>query len=170
MRSRTRTVLGGLAALVAMLLALVAIPIALYHFAGNPIPSQLPSLDQLRDTLSRPDDGTNLVAVLKVVGWLAWAASAICILYEFASQLRGARAPRIPIAGNMVAAVLALTALGVATAAAPRKRHARRRQPHRGHPSRDQRHRFRHADSQHHHLSHDLTRGGQAQAAGGAPH
>ena len=119
MRSRTRTVLGGLAALVALLLALVAIPLGLYHFAGNPIPSQLPSLDQIREALSRPDDGTNLVAALKVIGWLAWAAAAICIIFEFASQLRGARAPRIPIAGNMVAAVLALTALGVATAAGP---------------------------------------------------
>lgn len=119
MRSRTRSVLGGLAALVALLLALVAIPVALYHFAGNPIPSQLPDLEQLKDALSRPDDGTNLMTALKVVGWLAWATAAIGILYEFVGQLRHTRAPRIPIAGNMVAAVLALTAIGVATAAGP---------------------------------------------------
>lgn len=112
MLTRGRTLINGLLALAAILVLLVAVPVLLVHFAGSPIPDQMPNWSQTWTRwVAGPADGSNWIPVLQVVGWLAWAVSAVSIVLETVAQLRHVRPPRIPIAGHTVAAVLALATL-----------------------------------------------------------
>ncbi|GAA4757648.1 hypothetical protein GCM10023328_46930 [Modestobacter marinus] len=124
--SSTTSRLRGLLALVLLLVALVGIPAGLLVAGGNPLPSSVPSLSDVTDALSRPDNGEIFLSVLLIVGWLAWLFFALCVLVEFGAQLRGLPAPRLPGLGlqqtaarGLVAAVIALfiAAPGVANAA-----------------------------------------------------
>ena len=107
--------LGGLLALLALLLLVFGVPAALLAVAGNPLHPDLPAW---RDLLS-PDDGSLFLTVLVLVGWLAWASFAGSVLLETLAALRGAQAPRLPAlhvqqrtAATLVAAVAALFSLG----------------------------------------------------------
>lgn len=107
--------LGGLLALLALLLLVFGIPAGLLAVAGNPLHADLPAW---RDLLS-PDDGSLFLTVLVLVGWLAWASFALSVLLEILAALRGARAPQLPAlhlqqrtAATLVAAAAALFSLG----------------------------------------------------------
>jgi DNA-binding SARP family transcriptional activator len=112
--TRLRRIVTGLAALGALAALLVAVPWALCHFIGWPLPHRLPSWSGLGHDLNQrgiPDK--TLVDALAVVVWMIWAALAVSILVEVASTVRGERARRVPIAGlfqpltgRLVAAVL----------------------------------------------------------------
>ncbi|WP_154402131.1 LysM peptidoglycan-binding domain-containing protein [Ornithinimicrobium cavernae] len=88
--------LVGLGALVVLVGILVGLPALLIALGGSPLPSGVPSLDQVRTALTTPDDGTLVLGAAKLLGWLVWAALAGSILVELVSQLRGMRAPRLP--------------------------------------------------------------------------
>ncbi|WP_430786875.1 LysM peptidoglycan-binding domain-containing protein [Actinoplanes sp. G11-F43] len=109
---RTGQILTGLAALLALIVLLVGVPAGLALLGGNPLPEQLPTWPQAFDTLMRPDDGTLFIAVLTVIGWIAWAAFAVPIMVEAVARLRGIRTPRLPglsapqrVAAGLLAAV-----------------------------------------------------------------
>ncbi|MCK0113528.1 LysM peptidoglycan-binding domain-containing protein [Ornithinimicrobium sp. F0845] len=93
---RLRRSLQGLGALLVLTGILIGLPVLLVAVGGNPLPDTLPTLDQARDALLRPDDGTLALAGAVILGWLVWAALAVSILIELAWQLRGIRAPRLP--------------------------------------------------------------------------
>ena len=101
-------------ALALLLLLLGAIPFALVHFIGWPLPHQLPTSDSLRQPLS----SQVLVKALAVVVWLAWAQFTACVIVELANARRGVGIPaKVPGAGpsqflarQLVAALLMLTA------------------------------------------------------------
>lgn len=82
--------LKGLGALVIMGAILIGTPIALLHFAGNPIPS----LDQLQSIISlRPDYGNELLftKIIPLMGWIAWLFFAIPLLLEIVVAIAGLR-------------------------------------------------------------------------------
>ncbi|WP_299521104.1 LysM peptidoglycan-binding domain-containing protein [uncultured Serinicoccus sp.] len=125
---RLRRVLTGLGALLVLAVILVGLPVVLIALGGNPLPSSLPDLGQLRDVLTTRDDGTVVLAAAKVLGWLVWAAFAVSILVEIPAQLRGVKAPQLPALSlpqstthGLVAAALALflTAPAAVNAATP---------------------------------------------------
>lgn len=98
-------VLRGLAALLGLLLLVVGIPVGLYIAGGSPIPAGV-DLGAVKDSLTRPDDGTMFLQILKYVGWLAWLSFTAMVVLEVFAQLtrrkpdaRGVRAPRIPAFG-----------------------------------------------------------------------
>lgn len=93
---RLRRTLQGLGAIVVLAGTLVGLPVLLVAVGGNPLPEALPTLEEVRDALLRPDDGTLALAGAVVLGWLVWVAMAVSILVEVAWQLRGIRAPRLP--------------------------------------------------------------------------
>ena len=107
-------VFKALGALVLLLVLLGAIPAALVHFIGWPLPHQLPTADSLRQPLS----SQTLVKALAVVVWLAWAQFSACVIVELANARRGVGIPaKVPGAGpsqflarQLVAALLMLTA------------------------------------------------------------
>lgn len=100
---------------------LVGLPLVL--IALNAGPFDLPSWETIRAALTRPDDGTVLLGILKAAGWIVWAALAVSIAVEIVARLRGVTAPRMPgmglpqkLARGLVGAV-ALTALAAPVAA-----------------------------------------------------
>ncbi|HTJ72050.1 MAG TPA: BTAD domain-containing putative transcriptional regulator [Actinospica sp.] len=107
-------VLRAFGALVLLVVLLGAVPFALVHFIGWPLPHQMPTMDQLRSPLS----SDVLVKALAVIVWLAWAQFTACVIVELANARRGigiptkvpAAAPSQFLARQLVAAVLMLTA------------------------------------------------------------
>jgi nucleoid-associated protein YgaU/DNA-binding SARP family transcriptional activator len=117
---------GLLAAL--LLLALVAgLPLLLWLVAGSPLPTSLPTWNQITDTFTQPDyTGEFLLGVIKAVAWLAWATFAAAMITETFAQLRGVRAPRLRglgiqqrLAAGLVASVLVALSLAPLISAAP---------------------------------------------------
>ncbi|WP_226963950.1 LysM peptidoglycan-binding domain-containing protein [Nostocoides sp. F2B08] len=86
----------GLLALLLILGIVIGLPIVLVAVGANPFTSGVPSLDELQNALTSPDDGTLAVAVIKVVAWASWAFLTVSILLEVLARLRGVRAPRLP--------------------------------------------------------------------------
>ena len=113
-RRTTGDVLRALGALVLLLALLGAVPFALVHFIGWPLPHQLPTTDALR----RPLTSDTVEKALAVVVWLAWAQFTACVIVELANARRGVGIPaKVPAAGpsqflarQLVAALLMLTA------------------------------------------------------------
>ncbi|SOC51211.1 LysM peptidoglycan-binding domain-containing protein [Ornithinimicrobium cerasi] len=94
MRARQRLI--GLGALVVLAGILVGLPALLLALGGNPLPGTFPGLDQVRDALLTPDDGTLALTGAKLLGWVVWAALSLSIAVETVSALRGVRPPRLP--------------------------------------------------------------------------
>ena len=120
--TRTRVLARGLAALVGALLILLGIPTALWIFGGGlPLPTSVPTLSGIWGALSRPDDGTLLLGILRVAGWVGWASYALPLLVELVTRLAGLKAPALPalrLQQRQVAALAAAIAALVSTAGA----------------------------------------------------
>ena len=95
MGTMTRLV-RGLAALIVLVLLLAGIPTLLWQLGGNPLPSTVPSLDDITSALSRQENGDLVLQILAWVGWVGWASFALSVLVEIPAQLRGLHAPRLP--------------------------------------------------------------------------
>ena len=119
-------VLRGLAALLGLLLLVVGIPVGLYVAGGSPIPAGV-DLGGVMDSLTRPDDGTMFLQVLKYLGWLAWLSFTAMVALEVVAQFtrrkpdaRGVRAPRVPAFGlQQRAAASLIGAIAVMFVASP---------------------------------------------------
>ena len=112
---KTRTRIVGFFAVLLLLGILVGLPWLLVTIAGSPIPANIPSFAQLGDWLTRPDDGTLALGVLKYCGWLVWLFLAVSLVMEIVAQTRGIQAPHLPgmrvpqlAARQLVAAAAAL--------------------------------------------------------------
>ncbi|MBA2550265.1 MAG: LysM peptidoglycan-binding domain-containing protein [Nocardioidaceae bacterium] len=109
----------GLAALVALLALVLAVPWALWSVGGAPWPSEPPTLDWFTQELG----ASAIMSVLSVVLWLAWAHFCVCVVVEAAAAVEGRS--RVPGAGmgtqtlarRLVASVLLVA--GSASLAAP---------------------------------------------------
>ncbi len=135
--------MGRLAALVRGLLALAVlagllagIPAALFAVGADPLTVRLPSLERVRQVLTSPDDGTVLIAVLRVVGWAGWAGFAMSVVVETVAAVSGWTVPMLRgLAGvqrpaaYLVAAVAAALAVPAAAAAAAHAAPAAAAQP-----------------------------------------
>ncbi|GAB7048035.1 LysM peptidoglycan-binding domain-containing protein [Catenuloplanes indicus] len=111
----------GLAGLVLLVGLLGGAPVALYAVAGNPIPDQLPTLDQAINTLTSPDDGQLFLRALALVGWLGWLTFALSVLVELVAMILRVPAPHLPglrTQQRMATALLASVTLIVSTGAA----------------------------------------------------
>ena len=88
--------LTGLLATVAVLGIVIGLPAAFLAIGANPIPDQPPTLDGIKDALLAPDDGTLVLGLFKVVGWLGWAFMALSLALEAVARLRRVEAPKLP--------------------------------------------------------------------------
>ena len=73
-RRRGAEITAGLTALLALTALTAGLPVALYLVAGSPLPHAVPALHQITATLGRRDDGQEHGAVVRYLGWIAWAA------------------------------------------------------------------------------------------------
>ena len=115
--SRARSVGTGLAALALLAAAVVGLPVVLYRFGGWPLPHHIAGWHQIGAALSRKNDGSLLLAVIRDCSWLAWLLFTCCVLAEAQAVVRGRVSPRLRLggmqglAGHLVAlAALAFTA------------------------------------------------------------
>ena len=118
--TRAVSVLKGLVALVALM---GAVPWALWHYVGWPLPHRLPSWSQFTTTLGQHGiaDATLLKALACVV-WVCWAILAISVMVELDAAARGRAARRLAVIGTLQPVVGQLLAAIVvaAVALAPR--------------------------------------------------
>jgi LysM repeat protein len=103
----------GLGALAAFLSLLVGVPAALVALSGNPLPQEA-GWETIRHALLRPDDGTLLLGLITVVGWIAWLVFALSTLAEAVElgsshrirlQLPGLAGPQRLVAGLLLSVV-----------------------------------------------------------------
>lgn len=93
-------VVKGIAAVVLLVVLIVGVPWALWHFIGWPLPHSVPSWAEVRRTLEQngiPDEV--LLKALAVVVWLTWALLVISIVTEAAAAIRGTTVTHLPLAG-----------------------------------------------------------------------
>jgi DNA-binding SARP family transcriptional activator len=127
--TRAVRVMKGLVALVALVALMGAVPWALWHYVGWPLPHRLPSWSQFTTTLGQHGiaDSTLLKALACVV-WLCWAILAVSVVVELDAAARGRAARRLavigplqPLVGQLLAAiVVAAVALAPRPGVAPR--------------------------------------------------
>lgn len=82
--------LRGLAALIGLIIGLAGVPFALLILGGNPLPEQL-GWTELVNALFRPDDGTLLIGLITIIGWLAWLIFTVSVMVEIVGQISGYR-------------------------------------------------------------------------------
>lgn len=117
MKRQFTSLLGALG-LALILLGMPALLIAT-HNAAPPRFGWSP--EGLWHALTTPDDGTLLVTLAKIVGWIAWAILAFAILLELSGRLRHVPVPRLRGLGlpQAIARSLVAAALGTALSISP---------------------------------------------------
>jgi hypothetical protein len=71
----------GLGSLTILLIGTGGVPVALAFLGGNPLPEDL-SWSALQRALFTPVDGTILVGLITIVGWLAWLVFTLSVISE----------------------------------------------------------------------------------------
>ena len=88
-----RAVVRAVGLLTVGLAVLVGPPVALSHFIGNPLPSAIPTIDEISFAISTGQiDAWTWVKALAIVGWLAWAHLATSVTVEVVAAIRGGKA------------------------------------------------------------------------------
>ena len=108
----------GLAALLISLLFLIGIPAGLIAYVGWPLPTSLPTLDQIQAALRGGIDPQIVINVLAVIVWLVWAQLVLALTVELVAAIRGSSPRRLPVLPGLQPAVAQLVAaitLAVAT-------------------------------------------------------
>ena len=95
MVQRIVRVCAGIGALIALLALVVGLPLILWAFAGNPIPTAF-SLGASLDALSSPDKTTLVLTAVRTLAWIAWAIFTISTVIELVSATTGRAARRLP--------------------------------------------------------------------------
>lgn len=90
----------GAAAALVLVALLVGAPLALALLIGDPLPQHLPSGGQVHRGLIEPLADSQVVKILALVAWLAWAHLLVSVVRELLAQLRGLPSPRrLPVLG-----------------------------------------------------------------------
>ena len=100
----------GLAALLIGLLFVLGVPAGLVAYVGWPLPTGLPTLDQIQLALRSGIDPQLLINTLAVIVWVVWAQLAIALTAEAAAAVRGRAARRLPVLPGLQPAVAQLVA------------------------------------------------------------
>jgi len=120
-------VIRGLVALITLLVGLAGVPAALLVLGGNPFPDTL-SWQSVRFALLTPDDGTVLLGLITLVGWIAWLVFALSVVTESVAMLSrqririrvpGLGGPQRLAAGLIVSVISMLTIPQVAQPPSP---------------------------------------------------
>ena len=107
---RYRQLLKGLGAIVFAGGLVVGVPAALIVYVGWPLPTQLPTLEEIRLALRSGIDPQLLINTLAIVVWVAWAQLVVALGAEVAAAARGKAAHRVPVLPAMQATAARLVA------------------------------------------------------------
>jgi hypothetical protein len=109
-----RRIVTGLAATLLLALLLIGMPVILIAAGPIGLPHIEPTLNGLWQALSRPDDGTLLLTLIKAAGWASWAVIAFTLLAELIARLRRVKVPTLPGLAIPQGAARALVATSLA--------------------------------------------------------
>jgi hypothetical protein len=116
-RRRTgHDIVAGLAAVVALVVLVLGIPVLLVVTSPLVWPTTLPAPASVLAALSGPDDGRLLWGALCLIAWLAWASFALSALLEVMAVVRRRATPRLPmmrLPQQAAAALVAAVALAI---------------------------------------------------------
>ncbi|MEX2622952.1 MAG: LysM peptidoglycan-binding domain-containing protein [Acidimicrobiia bacterium] len=110
MMRHLNNMIRGLAALLVSLLFVFGVPAGLIAYVGSPLPTTLPTLDQIQLTFRSGIDPQLLVRVLAVIVWIVWAQLIIVLTVEVAAAARGRSARPLPVLPGLQPAVAQLVA------------------------------------------------------------
>jgi hypothetical protein len=103
----------GLGSLAVLLLGTAGAPVALALLGGNPLPEEL-TWSAVRQALFTRADGTILVGLITIVGWLAWLVFTLSVISELVAvmsrqririHLPGLDAPQRYAAGLLISVI-----------------------------------------------------------------
>ena len=112
------TILRGVAALIAGLVFVIAVPAGLVSYVGWPLPTTIPSIDRIQLALRSGIDPQVLINTLAVIVWIVWIQIVITLTTEAIAAIRGRTARRLLVLPGLQPAVAQLVAaitLAVAT-------------------------------------------------------
>ena len=93
---RPTAITKGLAITAGTVGFMVGIPWALIHFVGNPLPTVVPSFEDIRFAITHGQiDQWTIVKGVAVIAWLAWAHLAASFTVEIAAAVRGGTAAAV---------------------------------------------------------------------------
>ena len=118
MITRARALATGLSALALLVLLVAGLPVILLRFGGSPLPQHIEGLHALGTALSRPDNGTLLLAIVRELSWLGWLLFTTSVIAEAQAAFRGRRSPHLRL-GGLQGAAAHLVALAALAFAAP---------------------------------------------------
>lgn len=111
--------LKSLSAALILICLVIGLPIALWVFAGSPIPTEIPSWPEIQSALTHPDSGGFVLGIIKVVAWVAWASFALSAVVELRNYVSGGVRISLPGLGWQQSAAAALIAAVFMGAGAP---------------------------------------------------
>jgi len=88
-RSQTYRIAATFMSLAALVVLIAGVPYLLWQLGGWPFPTSVPTVDAIRDALSRPIPDTVIVDVLAIAAWVGWLLFCWSLLTEALAQLRG---------------------------------------------------------------------------------
>ncbi len=118
-RGRLGTALRGAAALAALAVLVVGLPLALYRLGGNPVPRHLPAWRHAGALLLHRDNGTVFLGAVRDISWIAWALFTAAVVAEVQAALRGRSAPGLRLGGLQHAASWLVTFVTLAVTSQP---------------------------------------------------
>ena len=124
MNRKFLAVLRALGAFALTLLLVVGVPALLVIAVGNPFPSSIPSVDEIRILLTQNGQGFSnfLIGTLAVLIWFIWAQLVVALVVEIVATIRNAETRRLPTAPGiqtLAARLIATMALATTLATAP---------------------------------------------------
>lgn len=101
----------GLMGLAGTLLLAGGVPVLLIAWVGWPLPSEMPTVDEVSTAMSTADiSDAFLIKALAVVVWLVWIELMASLIVEAVAHARGREAGRVPFGGGMQRAAARLIA------------------------------------------------------------
>ena len=89
---------------------MVGVPAGLVAYVGWPLPTSLPTLDQIQLAFRSGIDPQLLINALAVVVWIVWAQLVVALAAEVVAAVRGRTARRLPVLPGLQPAVAQLVA------------------------------------------------------------
>src|ERR1700683_1725044 len=90
-------VIAGIAAIIALAVLTVGVPIALITVFGLPIPHSKPTLSLLTHQVNV----LSIIQILSIIVWLAWLQLVFCVFAEIRGAIRNVGVPtRVPLSGG----------------------------------------------------------------------
>jgi hypothetical protein len=87
----------GVSSLVAVVVLAVGVPVLLARIVGWPLPTKLPTVDEVSLATRSGIADSTIAKTIAVVAWIAWLQVAAALVAETAAVLKGRSAVRLPV-------------------------------------------------------------------------